>query len=466
MTRYLILGAGVAGRRAAEVIIREDKAAEITMVDEARDPLYYKPLLGASLAKGFDHARLIDAQRRLFDAQRVRLLAGVKVNSIDTVSRTVSLGGAGSVQYDTVLVACGRKTVRPPWASESTSGVFVFDCLQDAQGIVTMLAGVRRAVVYGPGIQALDALRGLRSCGVQCVYLLDSGRLWPGVLDPIASDIVCERLRQEGVTVVFESPIERVEQEGGSVKAVVTTGGERIPADMVIAASPQTALHDFLLSSDLEVGKGLVVDASLRTNREGVFAAGDVAEPVLAAPLDRGHGPQVGWLNAWRQGSVAGTTMCGGSAQYSGIPSVRTKVLDLDVVCLGMTDARGEGIREESGGYPYPELPYIYKKIVYYKGRVAGALLLGDVSEAGRLEGWVREAVPADRCEASLSDQMFNVRAPKAAAVGALCPVCKFQIQVEDSYKEGDVVTCPACGIDFRLRRMPNGVFAAETVRG
>jgi NAD(P)H-nitrite reductase large subunit len=466
MTRYLILGAGVAGRRAAEVIIKKDKAAEITIVDEAQDPFYYKPLLGASLAKGLQHARLIDAQRRLFDAQGVRLLAGAKVTSIDTASRTVSLGEAGSVRYDTLLVACGRKTARPPWASDSTSGVFLFDCLQDAQGIVSTLAGVHRAVVYGPGIQALDALRGLRSRGVECLYLLDSDRLWPGVLDPVASDIVCERLRQEGVTVVFDSRIERLEQEGGAVKAVVTAGGERIAADMVIVAAPQTALHDFLLSSDLDVGKGLVVDASLRTNREGVFAAGDVAEPVLATPQGREHGLQVGWLNAWRQGGVAGTTMCGGSAEYSGIPSVRTKVLDLDVVCLGMTDARGEGIREESGGYPYPELPYIYKKIVYQKGKVAGALLLGDVSEAGRLEGWVREAVPADRCEASLIDQMFNVRSPKAAAVGALCPVCKFQIQVEDSYREGDVVTCPACGIDFRLRRMPNGVFAAEPVRG
>jgi hypothetical protein len=142
---------------------------------------------------------------------------------------------------------------------------------------------------------------------------------------------------------------------------------------------------------------------------------------------------------------------------------LRIKVFDLDVVCLGLSDARGQGIREESGDFPYAELPYVYKKLVYKDQKVVGALFVGDVGEAGRVERWVRERSAASECDKSVLNQMFNVRSLRTETVGALCPVCKFQIQVEDTYTEGDIVTCPACGIDFRLKRMPNGAFRAES---
>ena len=156
--------------------------------------------------------------------------------------------------------------------------------------------------------------------------------------------------------------------------------------------------------------------------------------------------------------------MAGGSAVHKGFPSLRTKALDLDIVCLGDSDATGEDIRENSGQYPYEEMPYIYKKIVYKDEKVSGAIFLGDVSEAGRIEQWIRQGVRADQCQKEVLDQMFQPRIHEFAALGSLCPVCKFQIQIEDTFEEGAVVTCPACGLEFRLQRMPNGVFRAEPV--
>ncbi len=465
MTEYLIIGAGVAGRRAAEVIRRKDQDAQITVIDEGPDPFYYKPLLGTSLFKGANYVRLANAQKQALSAKGIRLLTRVKATSIDTFNRTVSLGEKGStLSYDKLLIACGRKTVRPPWVDGVSAGVAYFDSLEDVSSIARMLGKIRTAVVCGPGIQAMDALRGLRGCGIDCVYIVDGGAVWPGILDTPASEIIEARLRQEGIAIVYDSPIERLDREGGSVRAVVTANGERIPADLVVIAGSQTALHECIRSTDLAVGQGLVVDRYLRTTKEDVFAAGDSAEPLCAGATT--HCPQPGWLPAWKQGNIAGTNMVGGSAEYVGIPSVRTKIFDLDVISMGTIEANEEGMREDSGGYPYPELPYVYKKIVYRNQRLVGALLVGDVSEASQLERLILAGTPVGQADQQLMDHMFNIRLPTVSAVGALCPVCKFQIQVDDSHKEGDIVTCPACGIEFRLTRLPNGVFGAEPLRG
>ena len=204
---------------------------------------------------------------------------------------------------------------------------------------------------------------------------------------------------------------------------------------------------------------GVVVDQNLRTKHENIFAAGDVA--AVPAVHTGEVLPQPGWLSAWRQGNMAGLNMAGQEAVYSGFPSLRTKALDLDVVCLGLSDPQGEDVKEESGDYPYDELPYIYKKIVYKDRKVVGAVFIGDASEAGAVEGWIRKGLKADECDKKVLDQMFLPRLQASSALGALCPICKFQMQLGEQVEDGSIETCPACGANFRLDRMPNGAFRA-----
>ena len=88
-------------------------------------------------------------------------------------------------------------------------------------------------------------------------------------------------------------------------------------------------------------------------------------------------------------------------------------------------------------------------------------MFMGDASEAGVVEGWIRRGVKADECDKKVMNQMFQPRVQSSSALGALCPICKFQIQIEEQVEEGSVVTCPACGARFCLQRMPNGAFRA-----
>lgn len=459
MKRFVILGAGVAGKRAAQRIRKQEPVAEIVVVEEQGDSFYYKPMLGEFLAGRVGEEAIVSRDRDPFSGAGVRLLSGVRAARLDADGRELVLENDERIVFDNLIVACGTRSQLPGCVEGTVAGVFTLDTLSDARGLVSSLGSARRAVVFGSGLSAVSAVRGLLERGLPVTLLLPEERFWPGTLDPVASGIVEERLTRQGVALVKQSGLERLRVEGGRLSSVVASTGEELEADLLVVAGKRVPRMECLAGTGLAEDGGVPVDALLCTRREGIYACGDVA--LHPSPVDGGAVPHPGWLSAWIQGAVAGANVCGGNTQYTGVPALRARFLDLDVVCLGLSDADPATVREESGDYPFEELPYIYKKIVYRDGRVAGAVFVGDVSEAGQVGQWVRKRLPEDQCDRAVLDQMFQARITAIRTIGALCPVCKYQMQLEDSCRDGDTMTCPACGVDFRLERMPNGVFRA-----
>jgi NAD(P)H-nitrite reductase large subunit len=459
MSQYVILGGGVAGRRAAEVIRKRSKGSEVVIVEEQEESFYYRPMLGDLLAGKVGPGQILTQDRKRLSRLGVRILSGTQAASVDPKAGQVVLRGGERLPFDKALIASGTRTERIPADDGKGRGVVYLDTLPDALYMTSLLGSARKAVIYGASLQAISAVRGLRGRGIDCSLVLPQERFWQGILDPTASGIVEDRLKQEGVTLIRKMEIEDLVRENGELKGVLLGSGEKLPADLLVVAAPQKPRLDYVKDAEL-VGRGdLRVDRSLRTSRENLFAAGDVA--AMPAVHTGAVLPQPGWVSAWRQGNVAGLSMAGQAAAYDGFPCLRAKVLDLDVVCLGLSDAKGDDIREESGGYPYEELPYIYKKIVYKDRRAVGAVFMGDVTEAGAVEAWIRRGLTQDRCDRKVLDQMFLPRLQPSSARAALCPICKFRMQIEEDYEEGTTLTCPVCGAEFHLRRLPNGAFRA-----
>jgi NAD(P)H-nitrite reductase large subunit len=416
-------------------------------------------MLGELLAGRLRPEQILTKDRARLGQLGVKVLTGTQVTSLDPKGQEVVLSSGERLSFDKLLIASGRKTKPVDGDDGKGRGVVYLDTLTDALHTSSLLGSVRKAVIYGASLQSLGAVRGLRAHGIDCTLLLPEERFWQGVLDPIASGILEDRLTQEGVALSKKAEIKDLLWEDGNLRGVVPATGEKMPADLLVVAGAEAARLDVLEGSDLVGEKGVRVDGNLRTRDENIYSAGDVA--VHGATHAGEEAAHPGWLSAWRQGNVAGLNMLGGGAVYNGFPSLRAKVLDLDVVCMGLSHSQGDEIQEESGDYPYDELPYIYKKIVYRAGKAAGAVFVGDASEAGAVEGWIRKGLAAGECDKKVLDQMFLARVQSFRALGALCPICKFQIQVEEHCEEGSVVTCPACGADFRLERMANGAFRA-----
>jgi len=151
---------------------------------------------------------------------------------------------------------------------------------------------------------------------------------------------------------------------------------------------------ELVQGSGVATQRGILVDEACRTNIEGIYAAGDVAESY--DPLTDHTQVQATWPNAIEQGRVAGANMAG--ANIHRLRRTRYNVFSvhgLPCASLGVVEATGEGWREEVG-----QAGERYRKLLFRDGRLAGAVLVGDISEAGALLALIERQVAAGRATA------------------------------------------------------------------
>ncbi|HEC16806.1 MAG TPA: hypothetical protein ENI99_09595 [Sedimenticola sp.] len=462
MSKYLILGAGITGRRAAKAIRKKDAGGEITVVEGQAAPFFARPMLADMIGRSESAVQAAGKDKGWVADLGIRYKAGVRLKELRLREQKALLSTNQVIPFDRLLIAFGVQARKLPCDKGDMSGVIYMDHLADAQAIGSVVGSARKAVVYGASFQSLSVIKALLGNDIECTLVLPEARFWPGTLDTAASGILEDLLRREGVELVKNAPIHMLNKEDGALRSVMVNDGKNIPADLLVVTAPQTPVLDYLTQGELSVDHGILVDRALRTNMENVFAAGDIAQ--IAAEPAANTAARLGWLRAWKQGNIAGANMAGDYLTYDDIPSVRTKVLDLDIVCLGSSAAEGEGVSGDSGDYPYDEMPYIYKKMVYKDGKAAGAIFIGDVNEASIVEDWIRKGLPAQDCDRKVLDSMLKPQFNRVDAHGVLCPVCKFHMQIDDDAPSGATVTCPVCGVDFCVERLANGALHAAAV--
>src|SRR5262249_18335637 len=130
---------------------------------------------------------------------------------------------------------------------------------------------------------------------------------------------------------------------GGRLASIVTRSGLSAPCELCAVAIGVVCNVEFLKGSGVALGArgGIAVDRRMRTNVEGVFAAGDCAE--LEGKLDQK------WEPARRQAQIAAINMSGGESTYApGTEYFATRLYDLDFASVGQIEAgaAGQGFHE------------------------------------------------------------------------------------------------------------------------
>src|SRR2546428_8620268 len=72
---YLIIGNGIAGVPAAEILRNEDSAADITVIADDPFPVYYRPALKDYLAGRVRDDKLWARPNSFYQVQRIRFLS-------------------------------------------------------------------------------------------------------------------------------------------------------------------------------------------------------------------------------------------------------------------------------------------------------------------------------------------------------------------------------------------------------
>ena len=310
-------------------------AGRIVLIGDEPHLPYERPPLSKELLQGkaetFRPMRDADFWRE----KEIECRLGCRAEAIDPDAHTVTLADGTREPYDTLLIATGGRMRRLAAPGADLANVFYLRTLDDSRAIDAELAPGRKVVVIGGGFIGLEtaASARLRGCAVTVIELAD--RLMARGVLPEISRTFLRLHRARGVDVRLDTGVERLEGTG-AVERVVTTAGERIPADLVvigIGIVPDTALAE---GAGLAVANGIVVDEFCRTSAPGIFAAGDVTSHFN--PLYGRHIRLESWQNAQNQAIAAARVLCGEETPYAEAPWMWSDQFDAKLEVAGMPE--------------------------------------------------------------------------------------------------------------------------------
>jgi NADPH-dependent 2,4-dienoyl-CoA reductase/sulfur reductase-like enzyme len=332
-----IVGAGVAGLRAAETLRQEGFDGDLTVVGAERHAPYHRPPLSKKLLTGQVHRAGIDLAPR-FDVQG-RVLRGASALRVDMSTRTLRVRDEDqelSVHFDGLVIASGA-TPREWPGGPALDGVLVLRTVEDCLAIRERLGEHARVVVVGGGFIGAEVAASCRSIGLQ-VTLVE--RATSPLLAALGEELAprwADLHRQHGVDVRIGTGVDEL-IGNGQIKAVCLTDGSQIPADVVIVGLGVTPATDWLRGSGLHVDDGVVCDATGAVDGgTDVVAAGDVARwwhPLYGRHLRIEH-----WDHAGRQGAAAARTLLAGpdrAEPYRDVPYFWSDQYDVKLQMLGV----------------------------------------------------------------------------------------------------------------------------------
>ncbi|MHB8599777.1 MAG: NAD(P)/FAD-dependent oxidoreductase [Ktedonobacteraceae bacterium] len=274
---FVIVGNGIAGVTAAEIVRAEDAAAQIFIVADDPYPVYYRPALKDFLA-GRVRENVLRARPGDFYAEQRITCVLDRVTGIAVEQQYVQLQSGRQLGYDRLLLANGARPNTLACPGSNIAGVTTLRSVADYKTVLSRLGTAHHIVVVGSGTLALESVESLRQRGYAVSHLLRHNTLWSEVLDATASDLVLQQEMRDGADVLLEEEVVEITGEQGQVSGVVTTKGRRIPCDMVIIAIGIAPNIDCIQRSGIGCGRGVRVDAMMRTNAPAVYAAGDIVE--------------------------------------------------------------------------------------------------------------------------------------------------------------------------------------------
>jgi 3-phenylpropionate/trans-cinnamate dioxygenase ferredoxin reductase subunit len=323
---FVIVGASLAGAKAAETLRAEGFTGRLVLVGAEASPPYERPplskgyLLGTDeLAKAFIHDEVWYAEHD------VTLMLGVRATALDPAEHAVTVDTGESLRYDKLLLATGVRPRTLPIPGADLDGVYYLRTVEDSTTLRERLSRGPRVVIVGAGWIGLEVAAAARHYGCPVTVVeVDTLPLRRVLGDEMAT--VYRQLHEaHGVSFRFGIGISAIrgqgEGAGASVTHVVLTDGTEVPADLVVVgvgAVPNVEVAEAAgLAIDPEIG-GIVTDEYLRTSNPDIFAAGDCAafwSPMLQRRIRVEH-----WANALHGGPAAARGMLGQSSPYDPVP--------------------------------------------------------------------------------------------------------------------------------------------------
>jgi 3-phenylpropionate/trans-cinnamate dioxygenase ferredoxin reductase subunit len=398
--RYVIVGNGIAGTTCAETLRTEDPTCSVTLIGLEPYPLYNRVSLPRYI-KGLPRERVMLRTVEQHREHGIDLRLERIATSLDTTGKTVHFDNGSELPFDALMICTGGhpEPYPAPGADQVRDLTYAFQTLDDTTAIIEKCDQSRDSVVIGGSFIAYELAEGFRHRGLNVTWVQRGPRFLRRVLDEEGGQMVDFLAKEAGVVTVYNEEVEAVAPQNGHM-TVRTSGGKEIRADMLGYGLGLKMYTDWLAGTEIKIEKGIVVDEYLETSVPGIFAGGDIAR-FLDLMLDRQYNQMGTWDNAEAHGKVAALNMLGRKVEYREVPTYTTSMFKSNLAVMGITP-ENTGDLESVTRLDIPNR--LYRALFFYKGRLAGAVLIGTPKGRKKLiEMMVAgQEVPAEKREALL----------------------------------------------------------------
>ena len=349
LDRILVVGASLAGLRAAEALRGGGFTGRLTIVGDEHHPPYDRPPLSKEAALGMVDPACTALPRLATTGARWRL--GAAATGLDLNRREVTLADGSREPFDRLLVATGTRA--RPWQDPDQArlgGVLTLRTREDAVALRAALdSKPRRVVVIGGGFTGSEIASVCRARGLAVTLVEHNDTPLASALGRTVGRAAAALQRAHGVDLRCAAAVASLESNSDDhVRGVQLADGGSVEADLVVVALGSLPNVDWLRDAGLAVGpRGLACDPGCRAfdafgiATDDVYAAGDVAR--FPHPLFNFEFMTLEhWGNAVAMAEVAAHNMLhprGARRPHVGIPAFWSSQFDVSVKSVGVPPA-------------------------------------------------------------------------------------------------------------------------------
>ena len=334
MNRIAVVGASLAGLRAAEFIRRAKFEGQLVLIGDEEHLPYDRPPLSKEVLRGEWEKERLALRRKSYDDLNVDLVLGQRAVSLDADAREVQLERGDVVPFDGLVIATGGH-VRELHNQPQIDGIHTLRTLDDSLAIRAALEAKPRVAVIGAGFIGAEVAASARQLGLEVTMIEALETPLARSLGPRVGGILQEVHERHGVRVRCGR---RVEGFGGTdrVESVLLDDGTTVDCELVVVGIGVSPSVSWLADSGIELADGVRCDATLAASVPAIVAAGDVASwynPLFEERMRVEH-----WTNAVEQARHAVSSLLaapGEATPFESVPMFWSDQFDIKIQGVG-----------------------------------------------------------------------------------------------------------------------------------
>ncbi len=334
--RFVIVGASLAGAKAAEELRERGFDGEIVLVGAERELPYERPPLSKDYLRGESERDAMRVHEETFyREQQIELRLGTNVTSIELGVQRAESDDGQSLDFDRLLLTTGASPRRLELPGAALEGIYYLRTIGDSDAIRARIDAGGHVAVIGGGWIGSEIAASARQRGLDVTMI--AAQSLPNV------QVFGEKIGQfyrdlhvgQGVQLVLGDGAAAFEGDG-DVDRVRTESGAVVECDFVVVGAGATPNVELGRRAGLDIDNGILVDSRLQSSAPAVFAAGDVANqwhPFYEHRVRVEH-----WANALNQGPAAARAMLGVGEPYDELPYFFSDQYEVGMEYSGLTE--------------------------------------------------------------------------------------------------------------------------------